>query len=405
DVDGNLMVDDDRIEIDDRNDLIDDNNDGIFNFLQLSSNDIQTDFSLSGLPLLLDVDKDGRIDNTVDMDSDGLMDIIDNAVGAFGSLPDIDGDGIPNHLDEDDDGDGIADVDENPQLAFFTGMDADADGIDDGVDYDVNGQISGTDTDGNGVRDDREMPDYDNDGIADHLDPDSDNDNVTDGEDPSINTGDDVTTATGAFSPLMLLMAAALAMAGRMAVRVPVPVSVPTLLLFSMLWAPLSQANSTQPASELAVDDMHWLLAWGVGYSWLSPEVHGNNKVTDDGGLAGHFAAGLQLNDTWQVRYQYNIPGSAEVNSAAIEYTVHSLLAQYSQPLQGQWRWMLGAGASQIDVDVAAGFNADLDSEIQLSLQAGASYQLPNNISIALQATRYSGDVQTLMLDFSHLIP
>jgi len=121
DVDGNLMVDDDRIELDDSNDLIDDNNDGIFNFLQLSSNDIQTDFSLSGLPKLLDVDKDGRIDNTVDMDHDGLMDIIDNAVGAFGSLPDIDGDGIPNHLDEDDDGDGIRVVVENPQMCFFTG--------------------------------------------------------------------------------------------------------------------------------------------------------------------------------------------------------------------------------------------------------------------------------------------
>ncbi len=401
DADGNLLVDDARVEIDDSNDLIDDNNDGIFNFLQLSSDGIQTDFSRTGLPKLLDADNDGSLDSTVDMDRDGLIDAVDNAVGAFGSLPDIDGDGIPNHLDDDDDGDGIPDADENPQLGFFTGLDADADGIDDGVDYDVNGLISGTDTNANGVRDDREMPDHDNDGIADHLDPDSDNDNVTDGEDPSINTGDDVTTATGAFSPLMLLIAAALAMAGRMAARM----SVPTLLLVGMLWAPLSQANSTQPASELAVDDMHWLLAWGVGYSWLSPEVHGNNKVTDDGGLAGHFAAGLQLNDAWQVRYQYNIPGSAEVNSAAIEYTVHSLLAQYSQPLQGQWRWMLGAGASQIDVDVAAGFNADLDSEIQLSLQAGASYQLPNNISIALQATRYSGDVQTLMLDFSHLIP
>ncbi|UXD86831.1 Ig-like domain-containing protein [Thalassolituus hydrocarboniclasticus] len=401
DADGNLMVDDDRIELDDSSDLIDDNNDGIFNFLQLSSDGIQTDFSLSGLPLLLDVDKDGRIDNTVDMDSDGLMDIIDNAVGAFGSLPDIDGDGIPNHLDEDDDGDGIPDVVENPQMGFFTGLDADADGIDDGVDYDVNGDTFGTDNNGNGVRDDREMPDYDKDGIADHLDPDSDNDNVNDGEDPSINTGDDITTATGAFSPLMLLIAAALAVAGRMAARV----SVPTLLLACMLWAPLSQADSAQPASGPEMDNMHWLLAWGVGRSWLSPEVHGNNKVTDDGGLGGHFAAGLQLNDAWQVRYQYGIPGAAEVNSAAIEYTTHSLLAQYSQPLQGQWRWMLGAGFSQIDVDVAAGFNADLDSEIQLSLQAGASYPLSNNTRLTVQASRYSGDVQMLMLDFSHLIP
>ena len=403
DVDGNLMVDDDRIELDDSNDLIDDNNDGIFNFLQLSSNDIQTDFSLSGLPKLLDVDKDGRIDNTVDMDRDGLMDIIDNAVGAFGSLPDIDGDGIPNHLDEDDDGDGIPDVVENPQMGFFTGLDADADGIDDGVDYDVNGLISGTDTNANGVRDDREMPDYDNDGIADHLDPDSDNDNIIDGEDPSINTGDDVTTATGALGPWMLLLVLILGMAGRLSGRLSGGAR--ALLLAGLLWVPLSQANSASATDEFSADNVHWLLAWGAGYSWLNPEVHSNNKVTDDGGLAGHFAVGVQLNHAWQIRYEYGIPGTAEVNSAPIEYTTHSLQAQYRMPLYGQWSWMLGAGYAHIEADVASGFNTRLESKGQLSLQAGASYPLANNIRVGVQATRYSGDVQTLMVDFSHLIP
>ena len=403
DVDGNLMVDDDRIELDDSNDLIDDNNDGIFNFLQLSSNDIQTDFSLSGLPKLLDVDKDGRIDNTVDMDHDGLMDIIDNAVGAFGSLPDIDGDGIPNHLDEDDDGDGIPDVVENPQMGFFTGKDADADGIDDGVDYDVNGDTFGTDSNGNGVRDDREMPDYDNDGIADHLDPDSDNDNIIDGEDPSINTGDDVTTATGAFGPWMLLLVLILGMAGRLSGRLSGGAR--ALLLAGLLWVPLSQANSASATDEFSADKVHWLLAWGAGYSWLNPEVHSSNKVTDDGGLAGHFAVGVQLNHAWQVRYEYGIPGTAEVNSAPIEYTTHSLQAQYRMPLYGQWSWMLGAGYAHIEADVASGFNTRLESKGQLSLQAGASYPLANNIRVGVQATRYSGDVQTLMVDFSHLIP
>jgi len=63
------------------------------------------------LPKLLDADNDGRLDSTGDEDRDGLIDAVDNAVGAFGSLPDIDGDGIPNHLDDDDDGDGIPDVD------------------------------------------------------------------------------------------------------------------------------------------------------------------------------------------------------------------------------------------------------------------------------------------------------
>ncbi|MCT7360732.1 Ig-like domain-containing protein [Thalassolituus pacificus] len=403
DVDGNLMVDDDRIELDDSNDLIDDNNDGIFNFLQLSSNNIQTDFSLSGLPKLLDVDKDGRIDNTVDMDRDGLMDIIDNAVGAFGSLPDIDGDGIPNHLDEDDDGDGIPDVVENPQMGFFTGKDADADGIDDGVDYDVNGDTFGTDSNGNGVRDDREMPDYDNDGIADHLDPDSDNDNIIDGEDPSINTGDDVTTATGAFGPWMLLLVLILGMAGRLSGRLSGGAR--ALLLAGLLWVPLSQANSASATDEFSADKVHWLLAWGAGYSWLNPEVHSSNKVTDDGGLAGHFAVGVQLNHAWQVRYEYGIPGTAEVNSAPIEYTTHSLQAQYRMPLYGQWSWMLGAGYAHIEADVASGFNTRLESKGQLSLQAGASYPLANNIRVGVQATRYSGDVQTLMVDFSHLIP
>jgi len=249
------------------------------------------------------------------------------------------------------------------------------------------------------VRDDREMPDNDNDGIVDHLDSDSDNDNVNDGEDPSINTGNDVTAATGAFDPWMLLLLLMLGMAGRLSGGAR------SLLLAGLLWVPLSQANTASVADESSVDKMHWLLAWGVGYSWLNPEVHSNNKVTDDGGFAAHFAVGLQLNEAWQILYEYGIPGTAEVNSAPIDYTTHSLLAQYSRPLYGQWRWMLGAGYSHIEADVASGFNSRLESKGQLSLQAGANYLLPNNVRIGVQATRYSGDIRTLMLDFSHLIP
>ncbi|MVF12283.1 hypothetical protein FT643_09005 [Ketobacter sp. MCCC 1A13808] len=399
DTDGNLMKDDPGIEIDDSNSLIDYNNDGIFNFLQLISEGNQTDFSRSGLPPRLDANNDGMLDKTGDIDRDGLADVVDNAVGAFGSLADIDGDGIPNHLDDDDDGDGIPDADENPQLVFFTGLDADADGIDDGVDYDVNGLLSNTDNNGNGVRDDRELPDKDNDGIADHLDPDSDNDNINDGEDPSINTGNDITVAGGALGPWMLLTLLMLGMARRLSGGAR------ALLVVGLLWVPLLQANPASAADELSADKMHWLLAWGVGYSKLNPEVHGNNKVTDDGGLAVNIALGMQLNKAWQVRYEYGIPGDAEVNGAPIEYTTHSLLAQYSRPLYGQWRWLLGAGYSHIEADVASGFNSRLESKGQLSLQAGANYLLTNNVRIGVQATRYSDDIGTMMLGFSYLIP
>ena len=180
DSDENALLDNGVAVISDGDLLPDSDMNGTANFLQLISDGQQRDLLAAGIPEELDKDQDGKLDSSVDLDKDGLMDVIDNAIGAFGSYRDMDGDGIPNHLDDDDDNDGIPDVEENNNSGALTGMDADADGIDDGIDYEVNGTISGEDSNNNGVQDALELPDTDGDGIADYLDNDGDNDGVTD---------------------------------------------------------------------------------------------------------------------------------------------------------------------------------------------------------------------------------
>ena len=69
-----------------------------------------------------------------------------------GEAVDSDGDGIPDHLDDDDDNDGIPDSQDN-------------------------------DDDGDGIPDHLEAVDSDGDGIPDHLDDDDDNDGIPDSQD------------------------------------------------------------------------------------------------------------------------------------------------------------------------------------------------------------------------------
>jgi Bacterial Ig domain len=80
-------------------------------------------------------------------------------------LPDLDNDGIPDHLDPDIDNDGIPN-EQDP--------DADGDGIPDS---------NVRDTDGDGIPDHLD-PDDDNDGIPDDIDLDDDNDGIPDTDDP-----------------------------------------------------------------------------------------------------------------------------------------------------------------------------------------------------------------------------
>ncbi|MBA6417410.1 choice-of-anchor L domain-containing protein [Colwellia sp. 6M3] len=189
-------------------DPIDTDGDGISDYRDLDS-DNDGIFDIVGTPGAgLDINNDGMIDPTDDIDGDGIYDSYDANPGGRGTSPGIDpdGDGIPSHIDKDDDNDGISDVVEGvgdsdgdgipdyldvdsdndglpdsfeTNRPLPTGMDSDADGIDDAFDVDVTG---GIDSDGDGIDDVFTIIDTDNDGIPDYLDLDSDGDGINDSQ-------------------------------------------------------------------------------------------------------------------------------------------------------------------------------------------------------------------------------
>ncbi len=121
----------------------------------------------------LNSDNDPVLDSCdLDSDDDGILDSVEG-------IEDFDDDGIPNYRDRDSDDDGIPDaIEANAGIASAA--------------YDEDeGNLSGNDTDGNGIIDGREtfagsgimvapLPDSDNDGQLDYLDLDSDNDGILD---------------------------------------------------------------------------------------------------------------------------------------------------------------------------------------------------------------------------------
>ena len=135
----------------------------------LSFDDLFISFTLNSL-ITADSDGDG-IDDQFDKDADG-----DGIPDAIEGATDTDGDGRANFLDLDSDNDGILDAVE----AQVSGVDTDGDGVDDIYDVD---QTGGTDADFDGVDDALELSgtqDTDGDGISDQLDLDSDNDGISD---------------------------------------------------------------------------------------------------------------------------------------------------------------------------------------------------------------------------------
>ena len=136
-----------------------------------------------------DSDGDGKLDDLTDTDADGFADLSDTDNGGTAlTIPDSDGDLIPDYLDVDSDNDGVPDpvdnggIDTNNdgRIDGFS-SDADGDGLADIVDPDSGGTpISNADTDGDGLGDYQDL-DADNDGYPDILEAggtDSDNDGI-----------------------------------------------------------------------------------------------------------------------------------------------------------------------------------------------------------------------------------
>lgn len=133
------------------NDAYDADKDGVINSLDLDSdNDGIADLVEAGG---VDTNGDGRIDSSVDTDSDGLMNPYDSSTGGNSiAKPDTDSDGIANAYDLDSDNDGLADVVE------AGGLDANNDGYIDNI----------TDTDNDGFIDAKDG-DAGNDGTAENT--------------------------------------------------------------------------------------------------------------------------------------------------------------------------------------------------------------------------------------------
>lgn len=158
---------------------IDTDGDGIPNHLDLDSdNDGLFDIIEGGG---VDIDGDGRSDDTTDSDGDGLTDPYDSDSGGRSQpATDSDADGRPDFLDRDSDGDGVSDTIEaqgDSLTTIPTGNDTDGDGIDDAFDQD-----------GGGTR--LSPPDTDGDTIPDYLDSDSDGDGLLDGDEAFDFDGD-----------------------------------------------------------------------------------------------------------------------------------------------------------------------------------------------------------------------
>ena len=158
----------------------------------------------------VDADNNGIVDDSADNDQDGISDPVDPNDFIFGSLSDLDLDGIPDSIDLDDDNDGIPDIQEGSGLVDTDGdgvpdsmdLDSDNDGIHDvleadngRVDVDQNGRIDQQiDLNNDGLDDNISINmipvDTDNDSVPDFRDLDSDGDGIFDfieSLDPSLN--------------------------------------------------------------------------------------------------------------------------------------------------------------------------------------------------------------------------
>ena len=142
-----------------------------------------------------DTDGDGVIDGFTDANGDGLDDA--TAASALPD-PDVDGDGVPDHLDADSDNDGILDATEGlfdqdgDGIPGYLDNDSVGDGIPDTIE--AQGTNGAIDTDGDGVPDHIDL-DSDNDGIDDNTEaqpaPDSDGDGISDSYDVDVTGGSD----------------------------------------------------------------------------------------------------------------------------------------------------------------------------------------------------------------------
>ena len=126
----------------------------------------------------------GKDNDFLDVDNDGIADIIDNCPNIFNSnQADVDGDGIGDFCD-DSDNDGVIDIKDNcPNLSNADQADLDGDGIGDVCDDDKDGDSVVNSEDNCLDVANSNQADLDGDGVGDVCDDDKDGDSVVNSED------------------------------------------------------------------------------------------------------------------------------------------------------------------------------------------------------------------------------
>ncbi len=264
----------------------------------------------------VDADGDGRVDNFVDVNHNGISDQYEASLGGHAlTLPDTDGDGIDNHRDLDSDADGISDVLESG------GTDANGDGRQDGTDADRDGLVDVVQGGPKGGKP-LHRPDSDHDGTIDALDLDSDNDGVPDAREgfgdsdhdgipDSLDSPGQLQTAvrgTGAVDPLTvsgLLAVLAFAIVRRRGAR-----ALPAVVAAVALAPVAAQAKEPLPVSE------GFYASIDAGVSRLKPrDKNGGYRIDDGNSLGLRLSLGYAWSPHWSAEAFYANGGKAGIAS------------------------------------------------------------------------------------------
>lgn len=399
--------------------------DGIPNRLDLDSdNDGISDMIESGFQLV-DANHDGRIDNFIDTDLDGLH----NAVSLSQTVFDTDSDGIADFQDLDSDGDGIWDLieggasrllDANNDGRIDILVDLDRDGIADSVDGVVMGGSAGN------------IPvirDLDNDGIPDYLDLDSDNDGFSDavengdfnndGISDNEQNGGTLKTAVRGAGSIDTVLLGLITLLALLKLLLNVRLFQLKLGLFTALLG-LSIHSQAADLNTDEANDSYWYVGAGAGLSRLKPEGSANGwSVKDEGnsfGFQGH--VGRTIGANWFFELSYMDAGDAHlgnsnpalealISDAHINYKIPALMVGRTlvSDLNG-WDLYAKLGVSAIHTTISdQRISEDSDTSAQLAFGIGGKYQFaasPWTLNVSLES--YDKDVSVVMVGFSRSI-
>lgn len=358
----------------------------------------------------------------IDQDGDGIPDVVE---GTY----DVDGDGIPNNFDLDSDGDGGSsfagqskssgggDRDECDYEKDQVCLSADGDTIPDFLDPDDQGPADGNggDSDGDGIADSEECPDYSA-GC-----PDPDGDNIPAYNDPSEQVCSDGTCPTKPRGPggsddgsnvqaglngngsldggLLFVLAAAAGLRLRKK-KINRPEGFAALLSLPVL--ALGLGGNVQPAyadSTDKLDDVY--LGAGVGNSWLEPnEKNSIYSLEDDSDMGFKLLAGYDLGERLGLELSYVDLGSAALGTNAaqngMDYKAASLAGLFHVLGERSKSIFIKAGMSKLDV--SSDVPVDMLNDYQVMIGVGGEWTVKNGWSLRAEFESFDEDAKIATL-------